>query len=272
MVQESLMLRTESRGRLQARAHARWEFGKYSWYERMLTRRADLLVFQSEYDKNDFSGRNRLAASRAAVVYGNIGSPRFKEEHEGANKSEKVRRVVFIGNYDARKGARYLVEAVEILARRGLKSVHFELIGPGEGRIGFERLVRELGLNEMITLRGHVLDPFPYLLEADLMVIPSLFDSFPDTVLEALHVGIPVIASRVGGIPEILVHDELLFPPADSVAIADQIEKCVKDSEFYSKLRRLCDERRRVFHFDWPAAWEKLICQTIRAHASRRDE
>jgi glycosyltransferase involved in cell wall biosynthesis len=99
--------------------------------------------------------------------------------------------------------------------------------------------------------------------------VPSLFDSYPNTVLEALHVGIPVIGSRVGGIPDQLVHDELLFPPMDAEAIASRIERCVREPGYYARLRELCAERRESFLFDWPGAWEETIV-TLQGGAPQR--
>ena len=111
----------------------------------------------------------------------------------------------------------------------------------------------------MVDFHGRVPEPFSALAAADLMVAPSLSDSFPDTVLEALHVGTPVIGSQVGGITEQLVHEELLFPPMNAEAIADRIEKCIREPEFYRRARRLCASRRSKFEFDWAEAWEKAI-------------
>jgi glycosyltransferase involved in cell wall biosynthesis len=242
-----------------ARFSAWWEMQKYLRYEKLVARRADLVIFQSAYDRDDFGGRAALRDGQSAVVNGNIGEPRFKAGQEGANLSVKLERIVFVGTFGPRKGVRYLVDAIKILAQRGLGNLRFELIGPGDDRERYERLLREWGLAEMAVLRGRVADPFPLLAGADLMVVPSLFDSFPDTVLEALHVGTPVIASRVGGIPEMLVHDELLFPPMDAAAIADRIQQCAEEPIFYARLRGLCAGRREAFHFDWAEAWERAM-------------
>ena len=111
----------------------------------------------------------------------------------------------------------------------------------------------------LVHFQGRVSDPFPYYEAADLLVVPSLFDSYPDTVLEALHTGIPVIASRVGGMPDQLVYDELLFPPRNAAALADRIEEIARDDEKYMRLRALCSKRRDAFIFDWAEAWEQAM-------------
>jgi glycosyltransferase involved in cell wall biosynthesis len=88
---------------------------------------------------------------------------------------------------------------------------------------------------------------------------PRSFDSYPDTVLKALHIRIPVIASRVGGMPDQLVHDKLLFPPRNAAALVDNIEEIARDRAKYMRLRELCSKRRDAFIFAWAEAWEQAM-------------
>jgi glycosyltransferase involved in cell wall biosynthesis len=118
-------------------------------------------------------------------------------------------------------------------------------------------------VKNVVTFPGRVASPFPVIIDGDLLVVPSLFDSYPNTVLEALHVGTPVIGSRVGGIPDMLRFDELLFPPMNAEAIADRIERCVHEPAYYKRLRELCAERRVAFQFDWSEAWERAIRERL---------
>jgi glycosyltransferase involved in cell wall biosynthesis len=231
--------------------------------EERIARLGDLLVFQSEYDRADFALRNPSAASRSIVIRGDISGPRFKPEYSQANRSERLRRVAFVGTLGRRKGAEYLAEAIVELARRGHTELRFRICGPGGRREELEARLREGGAEGMAEFPGRVADPFAEMAAADLVVVPSLFDSYPNTVLEALHVGVPVIGSRVGGIPDMLAHDELLFPPMDGKAIADIIEPCATDDSRYARLRDLCYGRRRHFLFDWPEAWEKAIMENL---------
>jgi glycosyltransferase involved in cell wall biosynthesis len=91
------------------------------------------------------------------------------------------------------------------------------------------------------------------------MVYPTLYDAFPDTVLEALHTGCPVLASAVGGIPDMLRYDELLFESGNIREIAEKIEKCVIDHNFYAHIRKLCNERAEFYRFDWTERFEKTM-------------
>jgi glycosyltransferase involved in cell wall biosynthesis len=226
-------------------------------------RAANLIVFQSDYDRLDFISRNADAASCTRVVRGDISGPRFKKEHAEANTSTSLRRIAFIGPLGKRKGLDYLVEAIGMLAARGVTDLHFDILGPGQRHEEIARVLKDRGLAERVTVSGRIPDPFVKLAAVDLLVVPSLFDSYPNIVLEALHVGTPVIGSRVGGIPDQLVHDELLFPPMDADAIADRIERCVREPAFYTRLRELCSQRRSAFEFDWAEAWEVVVRERL---------
>jgi glycosyltransferase involved in cell wall biosynthesis len=239
--------------------------------ERRIGRLADLIVFQSPFDRDEFVARISRASGKVAVIRGNILGPRFLPEYALTNRSTAIQKIVFMGTLGPRKGVDYLVEAIIILASRGLGELAFEICGPGERRQELEGKLDRAGVKNAVTFHGRVPNPFLILAAGDLIVVPSLFDSYPDTVLEALHVGTPVIGSRVGGIPDQLVNDELLFPPMDAEAIAARIERCVREPEFYQRLRQLCAERRAAFEFGWAEAWESAITLHLRTtgHRSR---
>jgi glycosyltransferase involved in cell wall biosynthesis len=110
----------------------------------------------------------------------------------------------------------------------------------------------------MVSLEGFK-DPFPYLAECDLMVYPTLYDAYPDTVLEALHTGCPVIAASAGGLPDLLQHQELLFKSGDCNEIAGKIERCITENSFYQKIRLLCAERAEAHRFDWAGRFETAM-------------
>jgi glycosyltransferase involved in cell wall biosynthesis len=96
---------------------------------------------------------------------------------------------------------------------------------------------------------------------ADLVVVPSLFDSYPNVILEAFHVGTPVVGSRVGGIPDMLRYPELLFPPADAQAIADRLVLLHDDAAAFKRVQTLCRQRRSYFDFDWAGEFETVLQQ-----------
>ena len=70
-----------------------------------------------------------------------------------------------------------------------------------------------------------------------------------------------MIGSKVGGIPEILRYQELMFEPGDAHAIADAVQRLYEDGDAYARAKRLCAERRAAFEFDWIAAYERAMLE-----------
>jgi glycosyltransferase involved in cell wall biosynthesis len=255
-------LEEEDRGRLD-RLRIGLALRKSRLDERRIGRLADLAVFQSAYDRDDFVSRVRMPVDRTAIIRSDISGPRFKAEYSGTNRSDSLRRVLFMGTLWSLKGIDYLIEAILLLSRRGFGHLRFDICGPGDRRAELEARLKAGGAGQMAAFHGRVADPFIPAAQADLVVVPSLNDSYPNSILEAIHVGTPVIGSRVGGIPDMLGYDELLFPPMDAEAIADRIERCAVDAEFYARLRTLCASRAEYFRFDWAGEWERVMAERL---------
>ena len=234
-------------------------------YEIRIARSCNALVFQSAYDRDDFLGRNRAAIGKSFVIGGNIGLPRFTAATRGLNASESLRKILFMGALGERKGLRYLLQAFKILRSEGHDGIQLHVAGPGsrQERGSYERYCARHGLTGSVTFHGRVSDTFPLMAECDIVVVPSLFDSYPDVILLALHAGIPVVGSRVGGIPEMLMHPDLLFPPRNGPAIASILRRYLNEPSRYAELRALSSARCERFHFDWPAAWENVAAEVL---------
>ncbi len=231
----------------------------YRRYERKCAVVADLICFQSTYDRDDFLARQIRLSPTTVIIGGNIGGPRFKTIYDRANQSKQLKKLLFVGTLGERKGLRYLLEALSILNSRGVRDIELDVLGEGADLKTHLEYTRVQGFTDRVRFHGRQSDPFPFYASADLLVVPSLFDSYPDTVLEALHVGLPVIAAKTGGIPDQLCFDELLFPIRDAKSIADRIEEAYRDNDIYREFRRLCGLRRDSFVFDWTATWQKWM-------------
>jgi N-acetyl-alpha-D-glucosaminyl L-malate synthase BshA len=125
------------------------------------------------------------------------------------------------------------------------------LIGHGPETAAVERLVAELKLTPHVKMLGDVADVVPVLQQSAVFMLPSQTESFGLAALEALSCGVPVVASRAGGLPEVIADGEtgLLFPPGDIAAMAAGVTRLLTDSAFHSKLsaeaRRQAEARFR---------------------------
>jgi glycosyltransferase involved in cell wall biosynthesis len=228
--------------------------------ERTVARESSLVAFQNMADADDYARRiGELSRDATSVIIpGNIGYPRCTDEWKDSNSSVAVSSLLFVGSLDRGKGFGQFVEACSILKSRGLGGLRVSALGKADDERFPRELVERFSVRDMISLEGYA-DPFPFLASRDLLVYPSLYDAFPDVILEALHAGCPVIASRVGGIPEMLASDELLFDAGDPRSIADAVERCVRDAAHYGHIRKLCASRADEYRFDWAERWERAM-------------
>jgi glycosyltransferase involved in cell wall biosynthesis len=152
--------------------------------------------------------------------------------------------VVAVSRHEPNKGIPVLLSALARLRARG---VPFRacLVGGGPLLEAHRRLAARLGLGTGVIIAGLVPDPHPYLRHADVYVLPSLHEQSGSLALiEALQVGLPVVASRCDGIPEDLADQEtaLLVSPGDDVELAAGLERLCGDPE----LRRALGRRARA--------------------------
>jgi glycosyltransferase involved in cell wall biosynthesis len=149
-------------------------------------------------------------------------------------------RLLFVGRLVAWKGLNHLFEAVKILRNQGT-NVELDIVGQGDLSASLGQLARDLDVSEHVHFRGAVLMGAAlneYYNSADVFVLPSLHEGSPKVVLEALGHSLPVIATPVGNVPEMLDHGRrgILVPLRDAHAIARAVIRLANDSAF----RQIC--------------------------------
>jgi glycosyltransferase involved in cell wall biosynthesis len=130
------------------------------------------------------------------------------------------------------KGIVYLLRALDLL-RRDVAGVRLEIAGAGPDHATLQREVRTLGLDDIVAFVGWQPDIWPWLGRWDVLVQPSLAEGFGMAALEAMAAGLPVVASSVGGLPE-LVEDGrtgYVVPPADPATLAARLRHLVRHAD-----------------------------------------
>jgi glycosyltransferase involved in cell wall biosynthesis len=132
--------------------------------------------------------------------------------------------MVSIGRLSAEKGHADLIEALRLLAGKG-RFISTVLAGDGPARADIERRIREGGLQDWVHLPGYVSQPARLLQDADLMVLPSHTEGLPNAALEAFAMEVPVLATSVGGTPEVVTDGETgrLVPARSPESLANAI-------------------------------------------------
>ena len=159
---------------------------------------------------------------------------------------------------------------VALRALAELEGVFLHLVGDGPDRKALEELAAELGLEGRVRFEGWVQDVRPALERCDVFVAPSRREAFGMAVAEAMAAGLPVVASAVGGLPELVVHGEtgLLVPPDDPRALAGAVCTLVKDPASARRMGRA--GRERVLRHFGAEASRAAMLDIYRAAAAGR--
>jgi glycosyltransferase involved in cell wall biosynthesis len=139
-----------------------------------------------------------------------------------------VTTVVTVANLRSEKAHEVLLHAAAHLLPRH-RDLRYLIVGDGPRRAELKRLATSLGLDSRVTFMGHREDVPALLARADLFVLPSRSEAFPNGAMEAMAAGLPVIASRVGGLLDLIEDGRtgILVPPGDVAALAAAIEPLV---------------------------------------------
>lgn len=199
-----------------------------------LLRRADLLLGASHAVATQFRDPNIHSKFRVAYTGAQIRSD--VSETVPLEGVEREPLITCVGRINAWKGQTVLVEAVALMRKRGVRT-RLLLVGDvfeGERRFRerLEREIERLGLQEAVTLAGERRDAIELMARSDIVAVPSIQpEPFGMVVVEAMALGRPVIATAAGGPAEIITHavDGLLVRPGDAIALADAVERFVRD-------------------------------------------
>jgi glycosyltransferase involved in cell wall biosynthesis len=178
--------------------------------------------------------------SLPCLVLGNAGEldPDGTGREASSHDSTGV-RLIAVGRLTRQKGFDLLLAAMAMAGSRTQAPLQLVVAGEGEERQALLARSEELALN--VRFLGRVTDVRRALLDADIFVMPSRWEGFPNAMVEAMTLGLPVIAARCkGGMEDVLNGSAdpcaLDFPPGDVTALADQIVRLAGDAELRSRL------------------------------------
>jgi glycosyltransferase involved in cell wall biosynthesis len=185
------------------------------------------------------------------VIRNGIVLSRFGKREKGASLRRELGLppsaplVVVFSRLNRMKGVEYFLDAAALLAPR-FPAVRFLIVGDGGGRKELEAHAGNLGLAERVIFTGFRKDVPDLIPEAAVSVLPSLSEGLSNSLLESMASGVPVVAARVGGNPEIVEHEVsgFLVPARDSAALADAVGSLLEDPQLAARMGEA--GRRRV--------------------------
>jgi glycosyltransferase involved in cell wall biosynthesis len=183
---------------------------------------------------------------RIAVVPAAVDTERFAIDSAGDVPPPLV---LSVGRLVREKNPLTLVEAFARVAER-MPEARLELVGKGPLRSAVERRIRDEALESRVTLVGGATDVRPHLRRARVFALASTSDAAPNAVLEAMAMAVPVVATRVGGVPELVAHGEtgLLVEPGDAPALAEALVALLTDPQRARAMGAAARERMTSAH------------------------
>jgi len=217
-----------------------------------LYRRADYIVAVSNSIGFRIKRFFLMPSHKVKVIHNPVDISRINslsgEKDSSLDFNDALPCVGTISRLSHEKGIYFLIQGFKIL----LTKVDAKLIIVGDGieRPRLEKLIKDLNIEKRVTFTGNVINPFKYLAKMDVFVLPSLWEGFPNVLLEAMVCGVPVVASdSVGGIKE-AVEDRingLLIKPGSSIAISEAIYELLSDKEKRNRMAKNAYESVKQF-------------------------
>jgi glycosyltransferase involved in cell wall biosynthesis len=205
--------------------------------ERFLANFTDKIIALTELEKNDFIRFKIAPEHKLSVIYQGLELDRSMRLDEDKIKVKNTLNIEsndfvvgMIGRLEPIKGPGYFVEAAKYVAQRFLET-KFIIVGEGSLRRVLEKKIEEYGLRNRFTLLGWREDIGAVLSILDILVLPSLNEAVGMVLIEAQAQGIPIVATQVGGIPEIVRNNQtgILVPAGDSKELAKAISYLLAD-------------------------------------------
>lgn len=211
------------------------------WLERMSALATTRIVVKSERIRGTYLARGIGNPNQYELVYHGVDTERFENATANGDRGDETNpvRILFVGRLADGKGLFDLLDAVARLD----SDVTLEIVGDGPLADDLAVAVRRRGLDGIVTLHGHRSDVGRVMAGADVFVLPSYREGTPRVVTEARAAGLPVVATDIAGLPEMVRDGEtgFLVEPGDVDALQDRLARLVGSPE----LRRRMGKRGR---------------------------
>lgn len=250
--------------------------GFYEWLDSVSLRYIDRVVLVNEAMR-EHPRLKRQANISLAVVNNGIPGETFSEaDREGDEINRKILdfcreklTIGAIGRLSPEKGFDLLLEAVAGLVAEG-EDVQLLLLGEGGLRRSLEEKAQKFGLEKRVFMPGYVNNARNYLPFIQLYAMPSLTEGLPIVLLEAMQAGVPIVASKVGGIPNVLGNGQagLLIAPGNVASLKDGLREVIRNSEA-ARQRALVAQQRAHSQYSsqiMATKYLEIYEQVVRGH------
>ncbi|MGM2727821.1 glycosyltransferase [Bacillus albus] len=165
-------------------------------------------------------------------------------------------KVVFVGRLSSEKNIALLIKAISIISKR--HDIQLLIIGEGSEKDNLRELTRNLKIEGKVNFLGYKKNPYPYIRQGNVFVLPSNTEALPGVLIEALALNVPVIASNVGGVSEIVDHmkNGILFEKQNEKELVNAIEYVMED--FRNNENHLINSKDSLKKFEKKNSFKKI--------------
>ncbi len=215
-------------------------------HERWLWRLSDRIICNAEILKQTMVSKFFVDPLRIAVVPNAVDADFFRPDQ---TEPCKPRTVLFVGRLVPEKDPLNLLEGFS-LAAQAVPDATFEIIGNGPFKSQLEERIKEYGLESSVKLLPAEADLRPAFRRATVFTLPSANEASPNVVIEAMAMGLPVVGTRVGGIPELIEdgHTGILVEPGNPRSLADALVALLTNEDQGRAMGRAGRERVLACH------------------------
>ncbi len=220
-------------------------------------KKSDLVIAVSSSVKKYLLRANLAVPSKLIVISNAIDLEQGQATIKQIKVANKAPIIGTIGNLNIQKGQTYLIEAISKLKKK-YPLITLEIIGEGPERNDLTEQIKITKLEHHVTLLGQQKDIDKYLKHWDVFVLPSLSETFGISILESMRAGVPVVASRIDGVADIISNRKngLLISPRDPKAIESAVSEVLDHPVLASTLKR--GGKEQIKEFDWNVIIKKL--------------
>jgi glycogen(starch) synthase len=231
---------------------------------------ADRVIVCSQSMKNEICGHFNLPWDKVDVIPNAIDATKYQpsvdrgsvRQRYGVGYGEKL--ILCVGRLVPQKGTEYFIRAIPSIAKR-YPEAKFIIVGEGWSRDILESEARASGQGRKIQFTGFASDQevINLMTSADVLVVPSIYEPFGIVALEGMATGVPVIASQVGGLSEVIEHDRtgLFVYPRSPESIAWGIDRVLSDPDHAKWLTENAKEKLHKAY-----SWEAVAMKTVEVY------
>lgn len=190
-----------------------------------------------------------IKKSELQVIYNPVDLSIYNKGIVSGKKNHQNITFINVARFNAVKNQEMLVEAFAKV-RKHINNVNLVFVGDGELRNMIEKKVHNYGLNDEVVFTGNIQNVADKLRLADIFVLPSRYEGLPLTILEAMASGLPIVATNIGGIPDIVKGNGLLFEENDIDSMVEAMSRLALDAKLRNYMGEMSIKYVKPYNID----------------------